>query len=88
MKTAVRRTASVQLAVTLQILTNFKAVEIGSDVAFLVERLVDCRLSFHAVRGRLRNGLVTFTDFFALSGSLTGILKRRSDECTYKDKKQ
>lgn len=88
MKTAVRRTASVQLAVTLQILTNFKAVEIGSDVAFLFERLVDCRLSFHAVRGRLRNGLVTFTDFFALSGSLTGILKRRSDECTYEDKKQ
>lgn len=75
MKTAVRRTASVQLAVTLQILTNFKAVEIGSDVAFLVERLLDCRLSFHAVRGRLRNGLVTFTDFFALSGSLIPLLE-------------
>ena len=28
----------------------------------------------------VRNGLVTFTNFFALSGSLIGILKRRSYE--------
>ena len=46
----------------------------GSGVAFVFDRLVDRRLSFHWMAHEyssiVRNGLVTFTDFFALSENL------------------
>ena len=54
---------------------SYKFEKFGSDLAFVFDRLVDCGLGVHFWNAHeyssiVRNGLVTFTDFFALNASL------------------